>query len=314
MSVNRCPHSIPTREKVDKAVKAIQERIGDVKPEVAIICGSGLGKMVDQLTNTKRISYEDVPFLPPSTVKGHVGQFVFGTFAGKQIVLMQGRIHPYEGKSPSLCALPVWIMKELGATLLVATAATGALNPDYQPGDFMIIQDHINTAGSFAMLSPLVGPNDERDGCRFPSMTSIYSPSIKNKLIDCAKELNLADIMRVGVYFYACGPAFETIAEARAYRLLGGDVAGMSMVHETTIAKYLGMDVLGISLVTNRVCMDYDNIYHSNHLEVLEISEMRSPQLMQLIELFLKRWNTCDGGENECPKTELKESNNLQEK
>ncbi|KAI0977945.1 hypothetical protein GJ496_005785 [Pomphorhynchus laevis] len=276
------------KSNVKESVQAIKKIIGDFSPRVAIICGSGLGAIGQKIEKLYSIDYNDIPHFQISAVKGHAGKMLFGRLGDKTVVCMQGRFHPYEGITPAACSMPVWVMKELGATTLIVTAATGSLNPEYNVGDIVIIKDHLNFA-LFGLHSPLNGPNDDSVGPRFPSLVDMYSPRFIEKIVNCAKSINLQDVIRSGVYIFNGGPTYETIAEARAFRMLGGDVAGMSIVHETTLAAYLGMNVIGLALVSNKICTEYDQKVFSNHDEVLEVSAKRAVDITALLEKFLSQ-------------------------
>ncbi|CUT99285.1 purine nucleoside phosphorylase [Echinococcus multilocularis] len=196
--------------------------------------------------------------VPISTVVGHAGNLVFGKLAGKKVVVMQGRCHPYEGYTMSQVTLPVRVMKLLGVETLIVTNAAGGLNPNYNAGDLMIIKDHINMLGMTG-LNPLVGPNDDRFGPRFPDMTNIYTKELRELAKTVGKEMHIEDILQEGIYLAEMGPTYETIAESRFARLMGADAAGMSTAHETIVAKHAGMKVFAMSLITNKIVIEEDS-------------------------------------------------------
>ncbi|TRZ03107.1 hypothetical protein DNTS_029895 [Danionella cerebrum] len=231
------------------------------RPKLAIVCGSGLGLLADSVSNKQCFRYEDIPNFPVSTVPGHEGCLVFGQIKGKSCVFMQGRFHLYEGYS--LCK-------------------------DFKVGDIMVIKDHINLPG-FAGQHPLCGPNDERFGIRFPCMSDAYSKDLRRLVLDITTELGYSNFVREGVYCMVSGPNFETIAEARMLHILGSDSVGMSTVPEVTVAKHCGLRVLGLSLITNKVSLDYSREEKVNHEEVLQISKMRAEMLQNMLITFIAR-------------------------
>ncbi|XP_014671416.1 PREDICTED: purine nucleoside phosphorylase-like, partial [Priapulus caudatus] len=215
-------------------------------------------------------------------VPGHAGRLVFGLLSGKEVVCMQGRFHTYEGYPISTCAMPVRVFHLMGAHTLIVTNASGGLNPAFNVGDIMIIKDQLYFPG-FAGDNPLRGINDERFGPRFIAMSNAYDAKMRKLTHQAAKELGHEKFMREGVYCMLGGPSFETIAEARMLRLLGGDACGMSTCHEVIVARHCGMRVLGISLITNMVVMDYDEVRLANHEEVLETGRKRGRDMQSLV-------------------------------
>lgn len=213
---------------------------------------------------------------------GHAGALVFGTIKGVSTVVMKGRFHPYEGYPMWKCAMPVRVMKLLGIKILIVTNAAGGVNPSFKVGDIMIIKDHINMPG-FAGSSPLNGPNDERWGPRFPPMNKAYDQELIKLVKRSSEELNMNKFMREGVYCMVGGPSFETVAEIRAIRTLGGDSVGMSTVHEVITAHHCGLRVVGFSLITNECVSDWDSNTEANHLEVLETGKKRAKDLEGLV-------------------------------
>ncbi|XP_067143846.1 purine nucleoside phosphorylase-like isoform X2 [Centruroides vittatus] len=261
------------------------------RPDVGIICGSGMGGLADILENKESFMYKDIPNFPVSTVAGHKGRLVFGTLCGVPMVCMQGRFHVYEGYSLWKCAMPVRVMKLIGVKTLIVTNAAGGLNPNFRAGDIMLIKDHINFPG-FAGDNPLRGKNDERWGPRFPPMSNSYDLKLRNLAKEIGKELNLDQYIKDGVYAMVGGPSYETVSEIRALRTLGADAVGMSTAHEVIAARHCGLRVFGMSLITN-VCIDeYDSTQTANHEEVLETSAKRKSDMEKLVSRLVARINT----------------------
>ncbi|MGY0209244.1 purine-nucleoside phosphorylase [Bacillus subtilis] len=211
-------------------------------PEIGLILGSGLGVLADEIENPVAIPYEDIPHFPVSTVEGHAGQLVFGDLEGKRVVAMQGRFHFYEGYSMEQVTFPVRVLKLIGVETLIVTNAAGACNENFNPGDLMIITDHINFFGT----SPLIGKNANEFGTRFPDMSEAYDKQLVKLTEQVASDLGLN--VQKGVYFGNTGPTYETPAEVKMARLLGGDVVGMSTVPEVIVARHSDMRVLGLFL------------------------------------------------------------------
>jgi len=258
------------------------------KPTIGIICGSGLGGLVDKLEDTYKIAYEDIPNFPVSTVPGHAGRLVFGKLNGKTVVCMQGRVHMYEGYPLWKITMPVRVMALLGVHTLIVTNAAGGINRKYNVGDFMVIKDHINMPG-LAGNNPLIGPNDERFGPRFPSMTGTYDKELRKLIVNIATELNIENLLQEGIYCMVGGPSFESIAELRYLQTVGADCVGMSTCPEAIVAKHCGMRVFGMSLVTNKCVIDYEDTAEPNHEEVLETGRLRAADMQNLVSVFVKR-------------------------
>lgn len=246
------------------------------KPAIAIILGSGLGNLVDEMEDTCAIPYTDIPHFPHSHLEGHSGRLVFGRLSGTEIVVMQGRFHYYEGFGMQKITFPIYVLKFLGVRTLIVTNACGAVNPSFQPGDLLLLTDYINLLG----LNPLIGENDERFGSRFPDMTEPFSLRLQAIAQAAAKEIELT--LKPAVYAYFNGPCFETAAEIRAYAVLGADAVGMSTVPETIVANYLGMEVLGLACATNMATGLAVNKH--SHEEVLRIANESSGRLCCLIK------------------------------
>ena len=232
----------------DEAATWLRRRIGEAGlaiPRIAIVLGSGLGKLADQIENPFAIPYSDIPHFRRSTAVGHKGNLIVGSLGGKPVAAMQGRFHYYEGYNMSEVTFPVRVFSRLGIGLLMVSNAAGALNPTYRVGDLMLIADHI----SF-MPNPLIGPNQDEFGPRFPDMTEVYSPRLRLEAQRQADRRGIA--LHSGVYVAETGPTYETPAEYRMFRALGGDAVGMSTVPEVIVARHCGMEVFGISVITNQ--------------------------------------------------------------
>lgn len=260
--------------KIDRSLEYIEKKIG-TKPELGIILGSGLGSFTDKIENKEIINYDEIVDFPKSTVEGHKGQFVFGHVNGKNIVAMDGRFHFYEGYSLDDVVLPVRVMLKLGVDKLIVTNAAGGVNEDFNPGDLMIIKDHIN----FSARNPLIGRNMEDFGPRFPDMSEAYSNEGIETIKIAADKLELD--VKEGVYMYFTGPNYETPAEVRMARVLGADAVGMSTVPEVITANHAGIKVLGISCITNMAAGILDE--KLNHEEVIETSKRIRSDFSKLI-------------------------------
>jgi len=257
------------------------------RPTVGVICGSGLGGLVKNITDPYSIDYKDIPNFPVSTVAGHAGKLVFGKLSGKIVVCLQGRFHFYEGHSMHKCSLPVRVMASLGIKSIVVTNAAGGVNRNFKVGDIMVIKDHIGFP-LMAGINPLIGLNDDRFGPRFPSMTNVYDPDFQKKAIEISKKLGYGDFTQNGVYCMLSGPNYESQAELKLVQTVGGDAVGMSTVPEVVVAKHMGLRVLGISLVTNYCIMDYGTDEAPNHAEVLEVGKQRSECILNIVTHFIE--------------------------
>ena len=231
-------------DKVQQTKEWLAPKI-DGTPALAMILGSGLGALGDDLEDANAISYDDIPNFPTSGVEGHAGRLVFGKMSGKQVVVMQGRSHYYEGWEPWQITFPVRVFGHLGIERILITNSAGGINRDFEPGDLMLITDHINMMG----FNALRGENDDRFGARFPDMSDAYNTEMRNTILLAAKKLNLP--LKAGVYVGLSGPSYETPAEIRAMGTLGADAVGMSTVPETVVANHMGMKVGGISCISN---------------------------------------------------------------
>jgi purine-nucleoside phosphorylase len=260
--------------KIEEAAAEIRQRWGRT-PQIGIILGTGLGNFAEQITAETKISYEDIPHFPRSTAIGHKGQLVCGTLLGVPVVTMEGRFHIYEGYSAQQVTLPVRVMKHLGVSLLIVSNASGGMNPRYRSGDIMVIEDHINLMAA----NPLIGINDDRLGPRFPDLCRPYDPALIERALEIARRENF--VAHKGTYIALMGPNYETRAEYRFLRLIGGDVVGMSTVPEVIVAAHMGLRVLALSTVTN-MCLP-DAIKASSGAEVVEIARAAEEKLRMIV-------------------------------
>ena len=247
----------------------------NAQPDLALVLGSGLGDLANEIENPVYIPYQEVPHFPVSTAPGHAGRFVFGRLSGRMVLCMQGRFHYYEGHDMAAIALPVRVIKALGCRALVLTNAAGGVNWDFSVGDFMLITDHINFMGA----NPLRGENDEAIGPRFCDMTHVYAPEFQQAARQVAAEQGIP--LREGVYLGYMGPSFETPAEIRAFRTLGADAVGMSTVPEAIAASHCSLPVLGVSLITNMAAGMAGKRLSGE--EVIEIANRRGPVFQAFI-------------------------------
>jgi len=252
-------------------------------PKIGLILGSGLGGLADAVSDADKIPYPELDGWPISTVHGHSGQLVIGELEGKSVLVMQGRAHFYEGYSISQLGLPIRVMKRLGIDSVIITNAAGAVNPDYEPGDLMMLTDHLNLLG-MAGQNPLRGPNLEVFGTRFPDMSRVYDRDFHELARRVAHQSQLE--LKQGVYVCLAGPSFETPADLRFLRAVGVDAVGMSTVPEAIVARHSGMRVLGISGISNKANLDGDT--ETTHEEVLEAGKVLVPKLMTLVTGVLR--------------------------
>jgi purine-nucleoside phosphorylase len=275
---------IVTNADYERAAAVIYSRTS-LQPKIGLVLGSGLGALVDTLADRAVIPYADIPGWPRSTVEGHSGQLVIGRLEGQVVAVQQGRAHLYEGYTPQQVTFPIRVMRCLGIETVILTNAAGGLNKDFKVGDLMLLNDHINFVGMTGN-NPLIGPNDEALGPRFVGMTRTYDKGLR----DLARHVaNAAGIMlHEGVYICLSGPNFETPAEIRMLRALGGDAVGMSTVHEVLVARHMGMRVMACSGITN-VCVDgTDTPQETNHQEVLEAGKVLVPRLTTVLKGVLR--------------------------
>ncbi|WP_026563993.1 purine-nucleoside phosphorylase [Bacillus sp. UNC41MFS5] len=266
-------------EKIQNASSFLKQKYANT-PKIGLILGSGLGVLADEIENPVKIPYNEIPDFPISTVEGHAGQLVFGLLSGVEVVAMQGRFHFYEGYSMEKVTFPVRVMKELGVDMLIVTNAAGGVNESFSAGDLMIISDHINNMGT----NPLIGPNDSKLGVRFPDMSEAYTKDLRVAAREIASRLNIN--VKEGVYFGNPGPVYETPAEIRMVRAMGGDAVGMSTVPEVIVARHSGMKVLGISCISNMAAGILDQPL--THDEVIETTERVKADFLQYIKEIVK--------------------------
>ncbi|MEP6691352.1 MAG: purine-nucleoside phosphorylase [Gemmatimonadaceae bacterium] len=272
--------SAHTVERVGVALSVVRERCAE-PPSVAIILGTGLGGLAREIDVTATIDYADIPGFPLSTVESHAGRLLYGTLGGTAVVAMQGRFHRYEGYSLQQVTFPVRVLRALGAGTLVVSNACGGMNPLWSAGELMLIADHINLIGD----NPLIGPNDDALGPRFPDMSEPYDPGLRDVARDVAAGLGIA--LREGVYVAVAGPNLETRAEYRMLRALGADVVGMSTVPEVIVARHGGMRVLGISIITD-MCLP-DALEPASVDQIIATAGRAEPRLTSLVRGVLER-------------------------
>lgn len=251
------------------------------KPEIGIILGSGLGNLASQINDPIEINYKDIPDFPTSSVKGHSGKLIFGKLSGKNLVAMQGRIHYYEGQGIDKTVFPTKILCQLGIKYLIVTNACGGVNTSFNPGDLMLIKDHINFTG----VNPLIGPNDDKIGSRFPDQSFTYNKDLRDIAKNAAKELNFE--LKEGVYMWFTGPVYETPAEVRMARIVGADAVGMSTVPEVIVANHRGVKILGISAITNMAAGILDKPL--NHEEVIDVSSKIQDKFENLVKKVIEK-------------------------
>ncbi|HVZ77481.1 MAG TPA: purine-nucleoside phosphorylase [Gemmatimonadaceae bacterium] len=270
----------PLQAQVETALAAIRRRFNG-SAEVAIILGTGLGRLAEDIRADAIIDYADIPGFPLSTVESHTGRLVFGRLGEQRVVVMQGRLHRYEGYSLQQVTFPVRVMRALGARTLVVSNASGGMNPEWAPGDLMLIADHVNLIGD----NPLVGPNDDAMGPRFPDMSDPYDAGLRAIARQIAQEEGI--LLREGVYAGVAGPNLETRSEYRMLRRLGADVVGMSTVPEVIVAVHAGMKVLGFSIITDE-CIP-ETLKPTNLAEVVAMAKKAEPALARLVRGVLER-------------------------
>jgi len=272
-----------TLSEIDETTNIIRASIKE-PPNISIILGTGLGSLAESIDNPTIIEYKQLPHWPVSTVMGHKGRLVIGRLENQNILIMQGRSHYYEGYSMIEIGFPVRVMQRLGIETMVVTNAAGAVNPDFNPGELMLITDHLNLIG-MAGLNPLRGANIDEIGTRFPDMSQAYDRGFCQLARNIAKKNNIK--LHEGVYACLAGPSFETPADLRFLEKIGVDAVGMSTVPEVITARHGGMRVLGISGISNKANLDGSTI--TTHEEVLEAGDKIVPQLLSLIQNFLKQ-------------------------
>ena len=265
-------------QRISDAAQYIKARITEA-PSIGLILGSGLGDFADGLENRVVIPFAEIPDFPQPTVEGHAGAFVIGSCQGKTVVALQGRIHYYEGHPQQVITIPVRVMALLGVKQIVLTNACGGVNLNFAPGDLMLISDHINYSGS----NPLIGQNLDQFGPRFPDLSNVYTKELRTKIMKVAEKSGIA--LRQGVYVMYSGPNYETPAEIRMFRMMGADAVGMSTVPEAIVAAHCGMDVVGISCITNMVAGVLPQ--KLNHQEVVETAALVHDKFQKLLTLVI---------------------------
>jgi purine-nucleoside phosphorylase len=268
-------------EQVQEAARTVRSHWTDA-PTVGLVLGTGLGALAREIEAAAAIPYPELPFFPRSTVESHRGQFVCGDLAGHAVVAMEGRFHLYEGYTASQVTFPIRVMKELGCRLLIVSNAAGVLNPLFEKGDLIVIEDHINLLG----VNPLIGPNDDRLGPRFPDMIEPYDRELQNLALRVALEQNI--VAHRGVYVAVTGPNLETRAEYRFLRGIGADVVGMSTIPEVLVAVHAGMKVLGFSIATD-MCLP-DALAPVRIEEILAVANLAEAKLRTIVKGVLERW------------------------
>ena len=276
-------------ERAADFVRELAERIGlhlsDSRP-IGLVLGSGLNPLAEAIEGAVAVPYEEIPHFSTSTAPGHEGRLIAGQLAGQTVLAMQGRVHFYEGYTAEEITFPIRVMQRLGVGRLILTNAAGGINPGFHAGDLMLIVDHLNFVG-MAGNNPLIGPNEPAFGTRFPSMTHAYPRSLRKAALASAQELGIT--LRQGVYAFLAGPNFETPAEVRYLRLVGADAVGMSTVPEALVAVHAGIEVLGISTITNVAIDHLDADKETSEEEVMETGRIVVPRLTALLTAVLGR-------------------------
>lgn len=260
---------------LNEAATSLKNKLEGRKPEIGIVLGSGLGTLADKVEDAVYIPFQEIPFMKRSTATSHVGRFVCGTLAGKCVLVMQGRLHGYEGNTAQEVAFPIWLMHFIGVHTLITTNAAGAINETYSVGDFCIMSDHINFTGR----NPVVGTEPDEIAFRFFTMKDAYDPELRSLARSIAEREGIA--VQEGVYLGLLGPSFETPAEIRAFRAWGADTVAMSVVEEVIAARHVGMRVLGMSLCSNMAC-GIEGASPSDE-EVFEVAQRRQPDFCKLV-------------------------------
>ncbi|XP_063910356.1 purine nucleoside phosphorylase-like [Zophobas morio] len=274
-----------TYEDVEKIANFLRSKV-DIKPRIGLVCGTGLGGIPALMTDTVTFPYGEIPNFPVSTVAGHDGKLIIGYLSGTPIVCMQGRFHFFEGYPLWKVVLPIRVMKILGISILVLSNAAGGINSSYSIGDIMFLKDHINFV-ALGGHNPLQGDNEEKFGPRFVAINDSYDREILKLAKNTAKELGMKGVQE-GVYCCIGGPSFETVAELRALKMLGGDAVGMSTVHEVITAMHCGIKCFAFSLITNKCPMEYDGKNTPNHEEILDVGKERQDDVRKFVERLFK--------------------------
>ena len=267
-------------EKIMTAAAYIRTRVS-IRPTIGLVLGSGLGGYADTLEDAVRIPYSEIPNFPIPTIPGHSGALVFGRKCGQEVVVLQGRIHYYEGLPQQEITLPIRVLAALGVKTVVLTNACGGVNLAFKPGDLMLISDHINYSGA----NPLIGPNMDEFGPRFPDMSDLYTASVRKQIKEKALEAGIS--LQEGVYAMYSGPNYETPAEIRMFRMMGADTVGMSTVPEAIVAGHCGMQVVGVSCITNMAAGVLDRPLSGE--EVIEAGKLAAPRFTALVKACLEQ-------------------------
>lgn len=271
----------PRAEKIFKAADFVKERLGGKTPAAGIVLGSGLGKLADKIQNPVIIHYKDIPGFPVSTAIGHKGNFIAGELGGKFVIAMQGRIHYYEGYPMEMVTLPIRVMKVLGISWLFVSNAAGGINFDFRVGDLMIIRDHINM-----LPNPLIGPNMDEFGPRFPDMTHPYDADLIARAKKIAAEEGIE--LKEGVYIAGTGPSYETPAEWHFFRTIGADAAGMSTVPEVIVARHSGIPVFGMSVITNAAQKEFSADYKNDGDDVVKAADAAAGKMTLIFSRIIE--------------------------
>lgn len=271
----------PRAERIYTAADYVKSQLGDLRPKVGIVLGSGLGKLAESISNPITIPYRTIPGFPVSTAIGHKGNFIVGELGGKTVIAMQGRIHYYEGYPMELVTLPIRVMKVIGIEYLFVSNAAGGVNFDYHVGDLMIIKDHINQ-----LPNPLIGPNLDDFGPRFPDMTRPYDLKLIAKAEEIGARLGIS--LHKGVYYGGAGPTYETPSEYKYIRTIGGDATGMSTIPEVIVARHSDIPVFGMSVITNEAHDDYSEDYENNGDDVVKAADAAADRMCAIFTELIK--------------------------
>ncbi len=271
----------PRAERIYTAANYVKSQLGDLRPKVGIVLGSGLGKLAESISNPITIPYRTIPGFPVSTAIGHKGNFIVGELGGKTVIAMQGRIHYYEGYPMELVTLPIRVMKVIGIEYLFVSNAAGGVNFDYHVGDLMIIKDHINQ-----LPNPLIGPNLDDFGPRFPDMTRPYDLKLIAKAEEIGARLGIS--LHKGVYYGGTGPTYETPSEYKYIRTIGGDATGMSTIPEVIVARHSDIPVFGMSVITNEAHDDYSEDYENNGDDVVKAADAAADRMCAIFTELIK--------------------------